>query len=114
MVVIGDSSEEGFEKGGKGKSLKDFDIDPFVTAEMNDDLDADYDSLRHGLALYIGGMGAKNKNCNQEKTTSLGYGHAAEEIQALYLSGKKQEAEAKVPNALLDDVSLIGPRGRII
>ena len=113
-AVIGDSIEEGFEKAGNGKSLKDFDIAPFVTVAMNDDLDAAYDSLRPWLALYIGGMGAKNKNFYHEYTTRLGYGDAADEIQALYLSGKKQEAEAKVPNALLDDVSLIGPRGRII
>ncbi len=59
-------------------------------------------------------MGAKNKNFYHEYTTRLGYGDAADEIQTLYLSGKKQEAEAKVPNELLDDVSLIGPRGRII
>jgi F420-dependent oxidoreductase-like protein len=113
-AVIGDSIEEGFEKAGNGKSLKDFDIAPFVTVAMNDDLDAAYDSLRPWLALYIGGMGAKNKNFYHEYTTRLGYGDAADEIQALYLSGKKQEAEAKVPNELLDDVSLIGPRGRII
>ena len=87
---------------------------PFVTVAMNDDLDAAYDSLRPWLALYIGGMGAKDKNFYHEYATRLGYGDAADEIQALYLSGKKQEAEAKVPNALLDDVSLIGPRGRII
>jgi len=81
---------------------------------MNDDLDAAYDALRPWLALYIVVMVAKNKYFYHEYATRLGYGDAADEIQTLYLSGKKQEAEAKVPNALLDDVSLIGPRGRII
>ena len=81
--VIGDSIEEGFAKAGNGKSLKDFDIAPFVTVAMNDDLDAAYDSLRPWLALYIGGMGAKNKNFYHEYTTRLGYGDAADEIQAL-------------------------------
>ena len=112
--VLGESIEQGFEKAGNGKSLKDFDIAPFVTVAMNDDLDAAYDALRPWLALYIGGMGAKNKNFYHEYATRLGYGDAANQIQELYLSGKKPEAEALVPNALLDEVSLIGPRERII
>ena len=112
--VLGESIEQGFEKAGNGKSLKDFDIAPFVTGAMNDDLDAAYDALRPWLALYIGGMGAKNKNFYHEYATRLGYGDAASQIQELYLSGKKPEAEALVPNELLDEVSLIGPRERII
>jgi len=112
--VLGEAIGQGFEKAGNGKSLKDFDVAPFVTVAMNDDLDAAYDSLRPWLALYIGGMGAKNKNFYHEYATRMGYGEAADQIQELYLSGKKAEAEALVPNALLDDVSLIGPRERII
>ena len=112
--VLGESIEQGFEKAGSGKGLKDFDIAPFVTVAMNDDLDAAYDALRPWLALYIGGMGAKNKNFYHEYATRLGYGDAANQIQELYLSGKKPEAEALVPNELLDEVSLIGPRERII
>ena len=112
--VLGESIEQGFEKAGNGKNLKDFDIAPFVTVAMNDDLDAAYDALRPWLALYIGGMGAKDKNFYHEYATRLGYGDAANQIQELYLSGKKPEAEALVPNELLDEVSLIGPRERII
>ena len=112
--VLGESIEQGFEKAGSGKGLKDFDIAPFVTVAMNDDLDAAYDALRPWLALYIGGMGAKNKNFYHEYATRLGYGDAANQIQELYLTGKKPEAEALVPNELLDEVSLIGPRERII
>jgi alkanesulfonate monooxygenase SsuD/methylene tetrahydromethanopterin reductase-like flavin-dependent oxidoreductase (luciferase family) len=81
---------------------------------MNDDLDAAFDSLRPWLALYIGGMGAKGKNFYNDYATRLGYGEAAEKIQELYLSGKKQEAEAEVPNELLDEVALVGPKERII
>jgi len=112
--VLGESIGQGFEKAGNGKSLKDFDVAPFVTVAMNDDLDTAYDALRPWLALYIGGMGAKNKNFYHDYATRLGYGDAADQIQELYLSGKKPEAEALVPNELLDEVSLIGPRERII
>ena len=112
--VLGDSIGQGFEKAGGGKGLDNFDVAPFVTVAMNDDLNAAYDALRPWLALYIGGMGAKNKNFYHEYATRLGYGDAADQIQTLYLSGKKPEAEAMVPNELLDEVSLIGPRERII
>jgi hypothetical protein len=66
------------------------------------------------LALYIGGMGAKGKNFYHDYATRLGFGDAADRIQELYLSGKKAEAEALVPNELIDAVSLNGPKERII
>jgi F420-dependent oxidoreductase-like protein len=111
--VFADDLDRGFEKAGGGKSLSDFDIAPFVSVALNDDLDAAFDSLRPFLALYIGGMGAKGKNFYNDYATRLGYGDAAERIQDLYLSGQKAEAEALVPNELLDEVSLVGPRDRI-
>jgi F420-dependent oxidoreductase-like protein len=111
--VIGEHIEKGFAKAGGGKSLKDFDIAPFVTVAANDDVDAAFDALRPWLALYIGGMGAKGKNFYHDYATRLGYGDVATDIQDLYLAGKKAEAEALVPNSLLDEVSLIGPHDRI-
>jgi F420-dependent oxidoreductase-like protein len=112
--VIGDHLQEGFDRAGNGKSLADFDVAPFVSVAMNDDLDAAFDSLRPWLALYIGGMGAKGKNFYHDYATRMGFGEAATNIQDLYLSGKKQEAEAMVPKELLDAVSLVGPKERII
>lgn len=105
--------EDGFAKAGNGKGLKDFDIAPFVTVSRNDNLDAAYDALRPFLALYIGGMGARSKNFYNDYAIKLGYGDAAERIQNLYLSGKKDEATALVPNELIDDVALVGPKARI-
>jgi F420-dependent oxidoreductase-like protein len=112
-AVLGEHLEAGFAKAGNGKSLKDFDIAPFVMVAMNDDLAAAYDSLRPWLALYIGGMGAKGKNFYTDYATRLGYGDEAHRIQDLYLSGKKAEAEALVPDTLLDEVGLIGSADRI-
>ena len=65
------------------------------------------------LALYIGGMGARGKNFYNDYAKRLGYEEAAERIQDLYLAGKKMEAVAAVPDALVDDVHLVGPRERI-
>jgi F420-dependent oxidoreductase-like protein len=112
--VLGEHIEAGFAKAGGGKSLENFDVAPFVSVAMNDDLDAAFDSLRPWLALYIGGMGAKGKNFYHDYTARLGYGELAERIQDLYLAGQKAEAEALVPNELLDEVALVGPRERII
>jgi F420-dependent oxidoreductase-like protein len=112
--VIGDYIEEGFAKAGDGRGLDSFDIAPFVSVGVNDDLKTAYDSLRPWLALYIGGMGAKDKNFYFDYATRLGYGDAAAKIQDLYLSGKKTEAEAEVPESLLDEVALVGPKERIV
>jgi len=111
--VLGEHLEKGFAKAGTGKSLKDFDVAPFVTVAMMDDLDAAFDALRPWLALYIGGMGARDKNFYHDYAGRLGYGEVATRIQDLYLDGKKEEATAAVPNQLLDEVALVGPRDRI-
>lgn len=112
--VVGEHLDAGFAKAGNGKSLADFNVAPFVMVMLNDDLNAAYDALRPWLALYIGGMGAKGKNFYHDYATRMGFGEAATNIQDLYLSGKKQEAEAMVPKELLDAVSLVGPKERII
>ncbi len=109
--VIGEHVSAGLEKSGR--SLDDFDIAPFVSVAMNDDIDAAFDSLRPWLALYIGGMGAKGKNFYNDYATRLGYGEAAEKIQDLYLAGKQEEACAEVPRELLDEVALVGSKERI-
>jgi F420-dependent oxidoreductase-like protein len=64
---------------------------------------------RAAAALYIGGMGAKGKNFYNALARRYGYEKEAEEIQELYLSGKKSEAAALVPNDLLEATSLCGP-----
>jgi len=112
--ILGEHLEAGFAKAGGGKTLADFDVAPFVQVALNDDLDAAFDSMRPWLALYIGGMGAKGKNFYHDYATRLGFGDAADRIQDLYLTGQKAEAEALVPNELLDSVALIGSKERII
>jgi F420-dependent oxidoreductase-like protein len=109
--VLGEHINTGLEKSGR--TLADFDVAPFVSVAMNDDLDAAFDSLRPWLGLYIGGMGAKGKNFYNDYATRLGYGEAAEKIQELYLAGKQAEACAAVPNELLDEVALVGSKDRI-
>ncbi len=110
--VLGEHLEKGFAKAGN-KTLADFDVAPGVGVVMGDDLDFCRLPIKHMMALYIGGMGAKGKNFYNNYATAMGYGEAAEKIQDLYLAGKKEEAVAAVPDELVDCVALVGPEARI-
>ena len=92
---------------------KPFDIAPSVGITLGDDLPSCWDSHKPTLALYLGGMGAKGRNFYFDLACRYGYEEAAAKIQALYLSGKKKEAIAAVPDELVDAVTLCGPRPRL-
>jgi len=111
--VFEKSINEGFAKAGNGKSLSQFDVAPFVTAIMDDNIDNCRLPIKQHMALYIGGMGARGKNFYNDYTIALGFADAAKIIQDLYLDGKKDEAAAAVPNELVDAVALVGPKSHI-
>ncbi len=91
-----------------------FDVAAFgVPVAISDDLQAARDFVKPHLALYVGGMGAKGQNFYNALVGRYGYEAEAKEIQELYLGGKKMEAIAKVPDALVDEVALVGPRDRV-
>ena len=96
-----------------GRDLANFDIAPSVTVVVGDDAAVCRDMVKPMLALYIGGMGARGRNFYNNLACRYGYEGAAKEIQDLYLDGKKQEAVAAVPDELVDEVALCGPRERI-
>jgi F420-dependent oxidoreductase-like protein len=102
--------EQGFEKAGGGKSLASFAVVPGVSVILTDDLEKGRNAVKPGMALYIGGMGARNKNFYNDLAKRLGYEEAAVKIQDLYLDGKRAEAMAAVPDELVDAVHLVGPR----
>jgi len=107
------SLEKGFARAGGGKSLADFEIAPFVTVVMGDDVEKCRVPVKYHLALYIGGMGARGANFYNDYAKRLGYEDAAEKVQDLFLDGKKKEAAEAIPDALVDDVALVGPAERI-
>lgn len=97
----------------KRTSTAPFDIAPSVSVVLGDDVAKCRDAVKPMLALYIGGMGARGKNFYNDLARRFGYEDAATEIQDLYLDGKKQGAAAAVPDALVDEVALCGPKERI-
>ncbi|HEX3953123.1 MAG TPA: LLM class F420-dependent oxidoreductase [Stellaceae bacterium] len=104
---------EGRKRAGRSADLADFDNAPYVRVSMGDDLAKCRDTIRPGLAFYIGGMGARTANFYNELTRRIGYEAAATDIQNLFLTGRRDEAAAAVPDALIDEISLIGPPARI-
>ncbi|HUA34004.1 MAG TPA: LLM class F420-dependent oxidoreductase [Candidatus Binataceae bacterium] len=105
--------KEGFAKSGGKKSMANFEVAPFVTCVMGNDVEKCRMPVKSMLALYIGGMGARKKNFYNDYAKRLNYEGEAVEIQDLYLTGKRNEAIALVPDKLVDEVALVGPKERI-
>lgn len=105
--------EEGFTRAGGGKSLDSFDLAPMVPVVIDRSLDACYNALRPMLALYIGGMGSRERNFYNDLAVRYGFEQAAREVQDHYLSGDKFGAMSAIPGELIDEVALVGPRERV-
>jgi F420-dependent oxidoreductase-like protein len=110
--VFDEPISKGFEAAGN-KTLTDFDISPFVTVVIGDSVEECMAPIRGNMALYIGGMGARDKNFYNDYAKKLGFEEDAVRIQDLYLSGRREEAMAAVPAELIDACHLIGPADRI-
>jgi F420-dependent oxidoreductase-like protein len=105
--------EEGFRRAGNGKTMKDFAITASVHVEVENDVKAALAKLKPEVALYVGGMGHKDKNFHNDIMVRRGFGDAAKRIQELYLAHRKDEAIAAVPDEWVDMKSLVGPAPRI-
>jgi F420-dependent oxidoreductase-like protein len=105
--------DEGFKRAGGGKSLRNFAIQASAHVEVSDDVKGALDRLKPEVALYVGGMGHRNKNFHKDIMVRRGYKAEAERIQELFLSHRKDEAAASVPDEWVDAKSLVGPPERI-
>ncbi len=92
---------------------KGFEIACPVTVIVNDDVEASLSFVKLSLSFYIGGMGAKDRNFHLDVVGRMGFAEDAAKIQDLFMSGKRDEAAAAVPDALADEISLCGPKERI-
>lgn len=109
--IWGKALQRGFAK--RAPDLGPLDIAAGGPLAIGEGLEGLRELGRPQLALYIGGMGAREKNFYNDLARMYGYEQEAVEIQDLYLSGQKQAAETRVPTSLLEALSLIGPPGYV-
>jgi F420-dependent oxidoreductase-like protein len=105
--------EDGFRRAGAGKGFGNFEIQGSVHVEVERDVKAALARLKPEVALYVGGMGHRDKNFHKDIMVRRGFKDAADRIQELYLAHRKDEAAAAVPDEWVDAKSLVGPPERI-
>jgi F420-dependent oxidoreductase-like protein len=108
-----ESLDEGFARPGARRTPEEFEVAATVPFIVTDDIEQAVDALRPFYALYFGGMGAKGRNFHANVAVRMGHGEMIDQVQELYLGGKKDEAAAAIPRALIQELSLVGPREKI-
>jgi F420-dependent oxidoreductase-like protein len=111
MDTWGEHLEIGFEKGGRTR--EDLEISPTVQVAIGGDLDSARAVVKGGLLLYLGGMGSRKTNFYVDLTHRFGFGEVADEVQGLFLDGKRDEAYAAIPDELVDATSLVGTEEQV-
>ncbi|HET8593097.1 MAG TPA: LLM class F420-dependent oxidoreductase [Solirubrobacterales bacterium] len=107
----GEHIETGLAKGGR--SREDFAVSPSVQVAIDGDLDAARGMVKAGLLLYLGGMGSKKTNFYADLTRRFGFAEVADEVQSLYLDGKREEAYAAIPDELVDATAIVGTEDEV-
>lgn len=90
-----------------------FEIAAAVPVILDDDVDRALMQVKQQVGFYVGGMGAKSFNVHKDHVSRFGFAEAADRIQELFLSGKRDQAIAAVPDRLADEIALVGPKERI-
>ncbi|MGH2925645.1 MAG: LLM class F420-dependent oxidoreductase [Solirubrobacterales bacterium] len=111
QATWGEHIEAGLTKGGRQRS--DLEISPTVQVAIDGDLDAARAVVRAGLLLYLGGMGSRKTNFYVDLTHRFGFGEVADEVQGLFLDGKREDAYAAIPDELVDATSLVGDEAQV-
>ena len=107
----GEHLEAGFAKGGRAR--EDLEISPTLQIGIDGDIDAARAMVKAGLLLYLGGMGSRETNFYVDLTHRFGFGEVADEVQSLYLDGKREDAYAAIPDELADATSLVGTEAQV-
>ena len=81
---------------------------------IGDDVEGCADFLKPMMALYIGGMGARDVNFHFDVFARMGHEEACHKIQDAYLDGRKPDAIAAVPTELIEDIALVGPKDKVL
>lgn len=113
MASFQSALDEGFARPGARRTKDDFEVLAFAPTIIHDDVEVAADLYRPAIALYVGGMGAKEMNFHFDVFCRMGYEEQATKIQELYLAGHKDEAAAAVPTRMVEDIALVGPKEKI-
>ena len=105
--------DEGFARPGARRTKEDFEVLAFAPTIIHDDLEVAADLYRPAVALYVGGMGAKEMNFHFDVFCRMGWEAEATKIQDLYLAGHRDDAIAAVPTRMVEDIALVGPKEKI-
>ncbi len=108
-----DRLKQGFEASGEDGKADRFEVCSPLWVSPDDDVEKAADRIRPVLALYAGGMGAKEANFHFDVFARMGYEDVATRVQELYLEGRKDEAIASIPLQMVEDVALVGPIPKI-
>src|SRR5210317_1783070 len=95
------------------QARSNFEVAQGIVVNITDDKEKGLLPVKGMLALYVGGMGAKDRNFHKELISRFGFEAEAQKIQDLYLAGKKEEAMMAVPDQLADEISLVGTKEEI-
>ena len=105
---------EGFARRADERSRpEDFEVAATVPVVVRDDVESAADVVRPHIALYAGGMGAKEANFHKASLDRLGYAEVTDEVQRLYLEGRKEDAARAVPTELVEEIALVGPAAKV-
>jgi F420-dependent oxidoreductase-like protein len=105
--------DEGFARPGARHRADDFEVIAMCPVVLNDDVEQAADGFRPMLALYVGGMGARDMNFHFDVFVRMGFEAEAHKIRDLYLDGHKDEAAAAVPTSMVEKIALIGSRDKV-
>ena len=104
---------EGFARDTARHSVETFEVCAAVPVIVHPNVEEAADFIRPFIALYVGGMGARTANFHRDVVARLGYALECDTIADRYLAGRKKEAIAAVPTALVEDLALIGSPAKI-
>ena len=90
-----------------------FEIAAMALVNINENLEQALYPVKAMLGFYVGGMGAAKRNFHKELMARMGFADKAQEVQDLFMAGKKDQAIAAVPDQFADEISLSGPIDRI-
>jgi F420-dependent oxidoreductase-like protein len=108
--------DEGFARPGARRTRADFEIAATCHVQIvsgAEERAAVINAMKPIVSLYMGGMGAKDQNFHKQVFERMGYADLAGQVQRLYLDGRKDEATALIPDALVDDMHIIGTASEV-